>query len=264
MIDIHSHILPGLDDGPADRDSFLQMAYIAIEEGIHTIIATPHIIPGVYNNDTATILSKVVEANKILAEHHIDTKIIPGAEHYLDDNFRRSIQENKLCTINNLGKHVLVEFPMSEIPLYADDILFEIQLKGITPILAHPERNAGVLRNPAHLYKLLSKGVLLQINASSLSGHFCNSVTSMAKTLLEHDWVHFIASDAHSAGVRSPKISDGLKIVREIIGEKADQLVIDNPQMLIKGKEIKIGEIKPYIPTKKSLFSKIKKYFTYS
>lgn len=242
MVDIHSHILPGLDDGPDGMAAVIKMAEIAQTDGIRHIIATPHIIPGIYDNTPDAIHTAVERVNNQLMLEGIETRVYFGGEHYLDDSLCGVIKKNQLCTINAQGKYVLVECPMNEFPPYVERILSQIREKGIRPILAHPERNAAMHKNSQLLYTLINQETLVQINASSIMGQFGPWSRKFAELMLRHNWVHFIASDAHSVEIRPPVVSDALNLIKTILGEEPGELISLNSYRLLMGEDI---EIKP-------------------
>lgn len=254
MMDVHSHILPGIDDGPEDIETSIKMIRMAYNDGISQIIATPHVIPGIFNNYPEIITSRLEALNEKLETEDIPLKIYFGGEHFLDDSLCRLIKQDKLCTVNKKNKHILIEYPMNEVPGYAHEILDAVLTRGITPILAHPERNAAVLRKPDHLYSLLSKGILIQLDASSLTGKFGSCVFELAKALLRLNWVHFIASDAHSPELRPPLLREAIKAAKRIIGSKADELVHANPWKIINGEDIPVREYEKFNGFEKNRF----------
>jgi len=258
LIDIHAHILPALDDGPKDLDMALEMARIANQDGIEKIIVTPHVIPGEFDLSKEIILAAVADFNQELKANDIALETLPGAENYLDLELVQKAKDYKLMTLNNGGKYVLIELPMQSFPQYTEQIFFELKLLGLTPILAHPERNLAIMEEPSLLYNLISKGTLAQINANSLSGAFGKTVAANAKTFLEHNWVQFMATDCHSCGTRGPRLKEGFNIVSDLVGaEKAEELVLINPQKVINGEAIELINLREYNPSR-NVWQKIK------
>jgi protein-tyrosine phosphatase len=239
MIDLHTHILPGLDDGSSDIDESLAMAQVAYEDGIHTIVATPHVLPGAFNNDKNKILSAVAGLNQTLKEQDIAVDILPGAEYYLESDLPLKLSQGELLTINDNGRYLLVELPSAFIPEYTLQILYEIQLQGVTPIIAHPERNAGFIRRPTTLQELISRGVLAQATSASITGLFGKRVKQTAYSFLKQGLVHLVSSDAHSANGRAPLLSQARKEIEQHLGSNlARQLVIQNPCSIAEGESI--------------------------
>jgi len=228
MIDIHAHILPDLDDGPPDDASALAMARQAVNDGITAIIATPHVHPG--GLDDNIIAAKVKKFKALLQENNIPLDIMPGAEMTCD-----GWASPRLGLLNN-GPYMLIEFPHAYIPSTAEELFHSLQGQGVFPILAHPERNAGVIQNPEALLRLLPHGVFLQITAASLIGTLGSAAQQCALYLLRQGAVRFLATDCHSPTHRKPELTLAYKIAAKIIGKKqAAILVNDNPLAVVRG-----------------------------
>jgi len=243
MIDLHVHILPGLDDGPESWDKALEMCRVAREDGIQTICATSHIMPGIYDNDRSKILGSVNSLRDRLGEEGLNIKIVPGAEVYISEGLMEGIESERLLTINDMSRYLLLEFSLQSVPPQARDIILKLKLKGITPILAHPERNQNVIKDPDLVYDLVIGGALVQANAGSLLGKFGRDVMETARKLLRRNLVHVIASDAHSPHGRPPVLSEGLRVAARWIGsEEAIKLVTENPRRIIDGETIDVRE----------------------
>jgi len=256
MIDLHTHILPGLDDGSSDIKESLAMARVACDDGIHTIVATPHVLQGVFDNDKNKILSAAAELNQILQEENIAVNILPGAEYYLEADLPLKLSRGELLTINDNGRYLLVELPSAFIPEYTAQVLYEIQLQGVTPIIAHPERNAGFTSRPAALQELISRGVLAQITSASITGLFGKRIKQTAYSFLKQGLAHLISSDAHSSHGRAPLLSQARKEIEQRLGQNLAQLlVLQNPCSVIEGKPAK----NPYIPQNNSWLRLFKK-----
>ncbi|MBU4264338.1 MAG: phosphotransferase [Proteobacteria bacterium] len=232
MIDIHCHILPGIDDGARDGKEALRMARVAADDGVSHIVATPHLRETLHPGG---FLEKcVAHLNCILHEKNVPVEVLCGAEAYA----LLAPEKLKDYTINHT-RYILIEFPYTHIPSNAGDILFNLSLHGLTPIITHPERIPSVIRNPDALLSLLSGDVHVQITAGSLTGGFGSEARECARYLLQKGAVRFIASDAHSADFRRPVLSKALRVAEKIVGkEKARMLVEDNPLAVISGKPL--------------------------
>jgi protein-tyrosine phosphatase len=241
MIDLHCHILPGLDDGPKTWEESLQMARIACEDGITTLVATPHFWPQKYEPTKKEILDKTSELNRLLTEEKIDVQILPGASIHLHEGLIEGVRRGDLLTLNDTGKYVLLEIPYESVPNMTA-LLFRLELAGIKPILARPERNQEIQKSPSLLEGLCRRGCLLQTTASSFLGTFGDKAKLCARTLLwEKEAMLFVATDAHSARKRPPKLTTALKRIGNMFffHINTEALVLDNPQAVIEGKEIK-------------------------
>lgn len=258
MIDIHCHILPYIDDGAESMEEAIKMARIAYSEGITNIVATPHYIEDVGYPSYDEISQRVEKIKIAIKSEGIGVEIIQGSEAYITWNLPLSIKNRDIPTINNT-QYLLVEFPMFNMPIYSEDVIYKLKLMGITPIIAHPERYRYVMENPNILIKYIDIGALCQINSGSITGKFGKKIMKISKTLLSHDMVHFVASDGHSSGARAPILRSAYQKVRDIYGEKkSEKLFKINPQRIITGKEIDI-EVPKYISKKnkiRQIFSK--------
>ena len=239
MLDLHVHILPGFDDGARDSDTSLLMARLGEKDGITHLAATPHIIAGSYSRSREEILEAVDSLNQTLADHDVAVKVLPGGEYRLEPELPRKLAAGELLTLNDTGRYLLVELPATFVPGFTSSVLYELQLQGITPVIAHPERNAGLAREPELLGEMVGRGILTQITAGSLTGKFGREAHRAAMLFLDRGWGHIIASDAHSANGRIPMLSAAVGVVSEHIGQDAaDLLVRENPRRIIEGREV--------------------------
>ena len=227
MIDLHCHILPGIDDGAVDIQTSINMAKIAAEDGIETIVATPHIKE--IQHSTVKLHTLVQQLNTHLVHKNIPVKVLLGGDVFALLN----PSHLKDYTINN-SRYILIEFPHNYLPSNSREILFSLAIQGLCPIITHPERNLAIMKKPDLLLDMLYGNVLVQITAGSLTGEFGRDEQACARYLFRKEAVHFIATDAHSTDFRRPVLSNGLKIAGKIIGvERAKKLVWDNPGAVI-------------------------------
>lgn len=252
MVDIHCHILPGLDDGAKDLSESLEMARAAVEEGIRTIIATPHHHNGQYENPKQRILEKVAELNGALREESIPLIVLPGQEPRICGELLGDYHEGSVLTLNNGGKYLFIEFPADHVPYYAERFLFEVQLTGITPIIVHPERNRDVMERPEVLYQLVKKGALTQVTAASVAGYFGKKIKKFSLQMIEANLAHFMASDAHNVTNRAFKMNEAFKVLDNEFGDEALYLFKENAALLVEGKNV-MKDV-PYRIKRKKLF----------
>ena len=232
MIDLHCHILPGIDDGPVDMQTSIDMAMIAAEDGIETIVATPHIKDILHS--TFKLRALVSQLNIYLELQNIPVKVLLGGDVFALLN----PSHFKDYTINN-SRYILLEFPHNYLPSNNKDILFSLALNGICPIITHPERNLAIIKKPDLLLDMLYGNVLVQITAGSLTGKFGRDEQACARYLLRKEAVHFIATDAHSSEFRRPVLSEGVEYAGKILGkERAMKLVRDNPEAVLKNQPL--------------------------
>lgn len=244
MIDLHCHILPGLDDGAKNLEEAVEMARIAEDEGIKKIVATPHLFRENFMcEDLGMIEEKRKELNNALEANHIQVEILKGAEVHISHNLMEEIQKNRNYLVINCKSYMFVEFPSKHVFSGARELFFELMSEGIIPIIAHPERNSVFIRNPSFLYELIQMGSLAQINGGSLSGIYGRDAEQAAFSFLERGLIHFIASDGHNTGSLTPRLLKARKRAEGIIGEcGAKALVEDNPVAVLEDEEI------PFMP----------------
>ncbi|NTW06195.1 MAG: phosphotransferase, partial [Peptococcaceae bacterium] len=238
MIDLHVHILPGLDDGPAELAESLAMARMALADGVSSLVATPHFIKGAFNNTKDDILRATEHFRQQLDKEGIALEIYSGAEYMLDPELPAMLEDGRALTINNGGRYLLIEFPMLGIPGYARQILYELQLQGVTPIIAHPERNSSLIKEPRLLESFLDLGVLSQVTSGSLAGLFGPKVKELGWYYLRQGMCHLISSDAHSTGKRASSLGLVAEAVSLELGQEIRELLISqNPGWIIQGED---------------------------
>ncbi|EIJ83783.1 tyrosine-protein phosphatase [Bacillus methanolicus] len=252
MIDIHCHILPGIDDGARNLEDSIQMAKAAVKEGIQTIIATPHHNNGYYKNTKQRILEKVEELNLSLMKQSIPLHVLPGQEPRIYGEILEDYNQDQILTLCNKGKYLFIELPFNHLPRYTEQLLFDIQMQGLTPIIVHPERNQEIIEQPDLLYNLVKKGALTQVTASSITGHFGKNIKKFSMQLIEANLTHFIASDAHNISNRTFKINEALDEIEKKYGVDMVYLFIENAELLVQGNAVYIEKPKR-VKTKKFL-----------
>jgi protein-tyrosine phosphatase len=233
MIDIHLHILPGIDDGPATLQESLALAEVLVQEGIHTAVATPHYNDEFVPRPAAEIQERVYELQQELDRHDIRLRIFAGHEVLIQPRLVENIHAGRIATLNG-SRYLLLELWNDTWLPETERIIFELRAFGITPILAHTERYRVFQRELEHLTSLLRQGVLVQITASSLAGMQGRTAQRTAETLLKRGLVHCIASDAHGLHRRPPAIKKGLRqAVLVISHSQKEQLIESCPTMII-------------------------------
>lgn len=239
MIDLHNHCLPGLDDGSCDWEESLAMARVAVEDGIHGVVCTPHWVRGAYENSRERTLRAVAIFRDKLNARGIPLEVYPGSEIRLEVNLHREIEAGEILTINDTMSVVLVELPADFLPGNLEDLFWDMQTRGLRPIISHPERNLAFLKDPSRLFKLTEMGILTQVTGASLLGLFGERVRHFTIMLLKHRMVHIIASDAHGFSARPPRLADACAEAARIVGrEMASQMVHDIPWQIIQGEPV--------------------------
>jgi len=247
MIDIHSHILPGLDDGAQNMGEAVEMARIAAEDGTKVLFATPHIAAEISLSLAAEIPGRTAQLQSMLDEQEIDIKLIPGAEVYPISSIVESLDKGAPLLLGE-SHCMLLDAPLSQLPDGFDQLVNDLQSRGITAILAHPERVRVIQKNPQSLEDLVHKGLLLQVNALSVVGGHGSVARRTAETLIRHKWVQLIASDAHSPHTRKPGLGEAEQVLMEIAGdETAREMTRVNGGRILSGEPIPADPL-PYTP----------------
>jgi len=244
MIDIHCHILPNIDDGPLSQEESMTMGRRAVEDGVHTIVATPHTLNGIYTNQIQAIISEVGTLQETFSKNHIDLRLYAGADVHLCPDMLERIESGDAGTIDNAKRYILLEFPPQTIPSGIKDEVFNLKVHGMTPIITHPERHPLIHHDMDILYELVRMGALCQMTAMSISGDFGGVVMGCAEMLLRNRLIHVIASDAHSSDSRPPVLSQSVEIAAEIMGnyKDAERMVTDVPAAILSGDVVEVPE----------------------
>ncbi|MCF2132043.1 hypothetical protein L1I79_37335 [Strepomyces sp. STD 3.1] len=244
LIDIHSHILPGIDDGALTMEDAINMARVAVDEGITKLIATPHHQNGIFFNRKQDILKRVTNLNHVLRSEDIPLEILPGQETRIHGDLLEDFEKGDILTLNHTH-YLFIELPSGYVPRYTEQLLFNIQLKGLTPIIVHPERNAGFMENPENLLNLVKKGTLTQVTTSSLTGNFGKKIQKFSMQLIEANLTHFIASDAHNISTRSFCIKESIAEIDKEFGNQIVHYFQENAALLIQGQAVYKQEPSP-------------------
>lgn len=240
MIDMHSHIVYGIDDGAKSEEMSLKMLTLSKENGVDEIVATPHFMKGRFNYEYQEVIKLVEKLQRLAEENGIDIKIYCGQEVYYSKNLIEYYNEGVIGTINN-SKYMLIELPMIEFNIEeVIDSIYELQIRGITPIIAHPERYKLFIKKPSMINKFISEGYLFQLNSGSVVGDFGKDVKKTAKVFLDHNIYSVVGSDAHRDRGRSTDVNEFLNI----IDEKCRINLKNNSQKILNNKEIESGAIK--------------------
>jgi protein-tyrosine phosphatase len=245
MIDLHCHILPGLDDGAKNLEEAIEMARIAAHDGITKIVATPHLFRRYSHfEDFSLIEEKQQELCRALKENNIPLDIFIGAEIHISHNLIDEIKKNRENLVLNKSSYLIVEFPSDHVFSGVKNLFFDLMSEAITPIIAHPERNSVFASYPDLLYELIHMGGLCQANSGSFLGLYGEKTVEAVSRFLRLGLVHFIASDGHNTSSIAPRLSEAINKAGLIVGEEsALRLAKDNPQAVLEDKEL------PYLPT---------------
>ena len=234
MIDIHTHILPGVDDGSKSIEMSLEMARQAVQTGVDTIICTPHCMPGIYNNYASESLEETFQMlRQVFREAGLPVHLRKGMEVMAVRNIGELIEQKKVWTLNG-SDYLLTEFSFDEDPAYCDEALQEISDKGYTPVIAHPARYYFVQEDPQIVYNWYQKGYGIQLNKGSLLGSFGRREKATADRLMRHGLVTCVASDAHRSNTRTTRMEELQEYLEERYGaEYMYMLTEENPQRIL-------------------------------
>ena len=237
MIDIHNNILVDVDDGPKTKEDAINLITQAKNEGITSIVATPHHLHTRYNNPINDVKSKVNELLSFEEIKQLGIDIYYGQEIRITDQILPDIKNGNITGINN-SRYLLIELPSNEVPHYTQNLMNELQVLGYTPIIVHPERNRAIAQNLDLLFELINGGTLSQITSTSLNGNMGKNVKKVTLQMMDNNLIHFIASDAHSVNERPFLMqtllnNKSLKNYRDKIRE-----LIENANLIVKDKKV--------------------------
>ena len=232
FVDLHNHLLPGIDDGAENIDASIELIKMATADGTCRMVCTPHIHLGRYDNNHSTISSALELLQQAIRKHQVSIEVRAAAEVRFGMELMQWALNGELPFIGSWqGKNVLLlEFPHGEIPFGAEKLTAWLIARNILPMIAHPERNKGVMSNPSKLRPFLQQGCLTQLTAQSVAGGFGEQPKRIAHELLREDCVTIIASDAHNVKHRPPLISQTYQALLEQVGEtKVEALSYSTP-----------------------------------
>ena len=232
MIDIHCHILPGIDDGAKDMDEALSLINLAVEDGVTHIVVTPHLHIGRFNNFLSVIESSFLDLQHAVVNEKIQVKLAYAAEVRLDSEILSLLSRQQLPLYGcfNGQQFMLLEFPHSHIPAGSEVLVKHLIKQNITPVIAHPERNRDLLKSPDKIKPFVRLGCWFQVTASSITGHFGGECQALALSYIEQGYIQIIASDAHNLKRRPPLLGEARSKISTLFNEDlAQQLFYDNP-----------------------------------
>jgi protein-tyrosine phosphatase len=238
MIDIHHHLLWGLDDGASSIETSVAMARMAVEDGITHVVCSPH-ANGQYDYVPDVVATKIDELQRLLDKEQIALKLGRGCDFHMSyENIQEAKADPARYSINGLG-YLLVELPDYSLPRGLTEVFYELQLAGLTPVLTHPERNPTLQADQERMLDWLRGGMLVQVTAGSLLGQMGKHAERMSHQLLANRWVHFLATDAHNTTSRPPKMREAFDAVAKKYGpDYAHLLCVTNPLAAFHGKPL--------------------------
>jgi protein-tyrosine phosphatase len=256
LIDLHCHLLPGIDDGPPEMDMSVAMARLAVADGVKTMVCTPHILPGLFENNGVAIRGHVARMQKVLDDEGIPLSLSTGADVHLVPGLASELADGRALTIADT-RYFLLEPPHHVEPPRLKDSVFELMVAGYVPIITHPERLTWINDRYEVFVDLARAGCWMQLTAGAITGRFGGAAKMWADRMLDDGLVDVVASDAHDTGSRKPGLSKARRMVTERLGEaEADQIFDIRPQAVLANADPgrvsrPVGRPKP----KKSFFS---------
>lgn len=239
MIDLHTHILPGVDDGAKTIDDTVAMCRMAAAAGTKTIVATPHMLHPQYHVPGPVAQRKVEEVRAALAAAGVPIEVVLAGEIHWSVNVPKLLDSGELLPLCAKRRYILFELPSSHVPAAFRDVCWQFHLAGIYPVLAHPERNVEFCEHPERLEPYHDAGVLMQVTAMSLVGDFGRRARKVSERWLEQGIVDLVASDGHSCRSRPPVMDGAAKVVRKLAGATAeDWLTREVPRRILAGEPV--------------------------
>lgn len=227
MIDLHAHVLPGLDDGPANLTESLALLQAMQAQGIRTVVAAAHALDGRYNAARDAVLQALDVLQEAMEKSGLQIQVLPSMELYLGFDVLRAVKTGQVLGLNG-SKYLVVELPHREYPVYTERALFELMIAGYRPILNHPERNAAIARRPELMEGLAEKGILAMVTAASLIGRFGDQAQAVAQQFVRDGVATLVVSDAHDLVGRGPLLPEGLEAARALgkMDQAAEALIV--------------------------------------
>lgn len=235
LIDLHCHMLPGVDDGAKDLPFALDMARAAVDENISNILLTPHHMDGDYNNHRLDVINRVANFQQSIRNAGIPLTVFPGQEVHLTGDLINAIDNNDILFMDESGQYILLELPHSGVPEYTEDVIFELKARGITPVIAHPERNHGFQKHPDRIYDFVEMGCLTQLTSSSYLGIFGKNVEKLTSQIIDANLGFVFSSDAHNFKGRRFVMKEAFEKLVKHKGIEAAERFNANAKAIING-----------------------------
>ncbi|MFD2390050.1 tyrosine-protein phosphatase [Enterococcus gallinarum] len=251
MIDLHCHILPGIDDGAETMEASIAMAEKAISQGITHILCTPHHNNGKYHNPKSDVISLVSSLQSELDQRNLPLTVLEGQEVRITGDLIEDIRNDEILFTDLDDTYILIEFPTMEVPTYSEQVFFELKSLGKTPVIVHPERNAYFRKDPNNLLPFLEMGCLAQLTAPSYLGVFGKDIQKTAKIMVEYNLVQMVASDAHGVKKRTFYMKEAYEQIAKDFDPSKVALMKQVAKDLINGDQIDYPD---FIEIKKKKF----------
>ena len=254
MIDLHCHILPGIDDGAETMEASIAMAEKAISQGITHILCTPHHNNGKYHNPKSDVISLVSSLQSELDQRNLPLTVLEGQEVRITGDLIADIRNDEILFTDLDDTYILIEFPTMEVPTYSEQVFFELKSLGMTPVIVHPERNAYFRKDPNNLLPFLEMGCLAQLTAPSYMGVFGKDIQKTAKLMVEYNLVQMVASDAHGVKKRTFYMKETYEEIAKDFGQKKVDAMREVAKDLINGDPVSFQDFQEVKKKKFGLF----------
>lgn len=244
MVDLHCHLLPGVDDGSKSMEVSLRMAQEAVYNGVTHALLTPHHMNGRYVNHKQDVIRLTKKFADELAKHNIPLTVFPGQEVRINGNLLEALDNDDILFADTGNRYLMLEFPDDDVPHYTNRMIFDLQQRGITPVIVHPERNTMIMDQPDLLYDLLQKGCLSQITASSYVGTFGKKVEKFSRQLIAAGQGYVFASDAHDLPGRKYEMWEAFEKLSAEFGNGLADRYQENARLIINGENVPLNEVR--------------------
>lgn len=257
MIDLHTHILPGVDDGVRTEDDAVAFARVAVADGIRTMVATPHCKEGFFYIERDAVLAATDRLRDRLRRERVDLELLPGAEVHLTHDLPARVADGRAPTLGDNGKTLLLELSTSQYPVDLENLVFQLKLAGIVTLLAHPERIRFFQDDVRRYASVIRVGAYGQVTTGSVLGQFGEETEEFSEEIVRKGLVHVLASDSHNLRGRPPVLSKALARLAEWVGEdRARAMIGEVPRALLEGREPDV-ELPPEPPPRRSLLGRL-------
>jgi protein-tyrosine phosphatase len=238
FVDIHCHLVPGVDDGATSWEQGLAMARMAAGDGIGTVIVTPHQLGAFSHNTGDLIRTRTDELQQFLDSHHVPLQVLPGGDVRIEPGLAEGLHAGRVLSLADHRKHVLLELP-HELYFPLEEVIESLHRLRLVGILSHPERNQGLLKQPHLIQPLVARGCLMQVTCGSLLGAFGPAPRQLAEWMLREGLVHFLATDAHGPSSRRPLMRRAFERTVELVGQEvAVSVCCHNPAAVAEGRDV--------------------------
>lgn len=255
MIDLHTHILPGVDDGVETEDEAVEFARVAVEDGTQVMVATPHCKEGSWFNQRDSILEGVARLRERLAREQVPLELLPGSEVHLCPDLIDRVKDGRATTLADNGRTLLLELSLSQVAVDLENLVFQLKLAGLEVLFAHPERIRFFQDDFSRFDAVVRLGAYAQITTGSVMGQFGSAAEEFSTEALRKGMIHVLASDSHNLRGRRPVLSEAVQAMTLLIGEaRARSMCTDAPRALLDGKAPELPPVDAALTKRKTTF----------